>query len=48
MLNVKILMLKMGGQKALALSLHEKANSLCFIANSCNFPTSHEATIKVV
>lgn len=25
----------------LALSLHKRANELCFIANSCNFPISH-------
>jgi organic hydroperoxide reductase OsmC/OhrA len=25
-------------------SLHEKANSFCFIANSCNFPVKHEAS----
>ena len=24
-------------------ALHKKANSLCFIANSCNFPILHEA-----
>lgn len=24
-----------------ALSLHKKANQLCFIANSCNFPIEH-------
>ncbi|WP_084399593.1 OsmC family protein [Pseudotamlana agarivorans] len=34
-------------QKDLALSLHEKANKLCFIANSCNFPISHEAEVLV-
>ncbi|WP_452231793.1 OsmC family protein [Lacinutrix sp. MEBiC02595] len=28
-------------------SLHEQANALCFIANSCNFPISHRATIQV-
>lgn len=27
----------------LAISLHKKANELCFIANSCNFPVSHQA-----
>lgn len=26
--------------------LHEKANKLCFIANSCNFPVFHKATCK--
>ena len=34
-------------QKELALSLHEKANTLCFIANSCNFPISHHAKVVV-
>lgn len=28
----------------LALSLHKKANQLCFIANSCNFPIHHYPT----
>ena len=28
----------------LALSLHSKANQLCFIANSCNFPIAHHPT----
>ncbi|MDM1295707.1 OsmC family protein [Sphingobacterium sp. N143] len=28
----------------LALSLHAKANQLCFIANSCNFPVTHYPT----
>jgi organic hydroperoxide reductase OsmC/OhrA len=26
-----------------ALELHKKANELCFIANSCNFPIKHNA-----
>ncbi len=30
-------------QTELALSLHKKANELCFIANSCNFPVYHHA-----
>ncbi|WP_244954743.1 OsmC family protein [Winogradskyella helgolandensis] len=34
-------------KKELALSLHQKANELCFIANSCNFTISHEAIILV-
>ena len=34
-------------RKDLALSLHQKANELCFIANSCNFPISHDAIILV-
>lgn len=32
----------------LALELHIKANQLCFIANSCNFPVLHEASCEVV
>ena len=28
--------------------LHKKANELCFIANSVNFPVLHHAVIKVV
>lgn len=31
-------------QIALALDLHKKANQLCFIANSCNFPVIHKPT----
>ncbi len=31
-------------QIGLALDLHFKANQLCFIANSCNFPVLHEAS----
>ncbi|HUS01050.1 MAG TPA: OsmC family protein [Chitinophagaceae bacterium] len=27
--------------------LHEKANKLCFIANSCNFPIHHKSTCKI-
>ncbi|RUT70729.1 osmotically inducible protein OsmC [Flavobacterium cupreum] len=34
-------------QIQLALSLHEKANQLCFISNSCNFPVLHEACCEV-
>jgi len=29
-----------------ALNLHTKANQLCFIANSCNFPVLHNATCE--
>ncbi|QRM89620.1 osmotically inducible protein OsmC [Lacinutrix sp. WUR7] len=42
-----VVTIKNASQKELALRLHEKANSLCFIANSCNFPIAHEATIVV-
>lgn len=31
----------------LALELHKKANQLCFIANSCNFPVFHNASCEV-
>ena len=34
-------------QVELALSLHKKANQLCFIANSCNFKVEHNATCNV-
>ena len=30
-----------------AISLHKKANELCFIANSCNFPILHFPTCEV-
>ncbi|MBE8724965.1 OsmC family protein [Flavobacterium hungaricum] len=33
-------------QIELALELHAKANQLCFIANSCNFPVLHEASCE--
>ena len=36
--------LKDKNQQELALSLHQEANKLCFIANSCNFPVKHHAT----
>lgn len=29
-------------------SLHHKANKMCFIANSCNFPIYHEAATKTI
>ncbi|HEY5692636.1 MAG TPA: OsmC family protein [Cyclobacteriaceae bacterium] len=28
--------------------LHEEANQLCFIANSCNFPIQHQSITKAV
>jgi organic hydroperoxide reductase OsmC/OhrA len=31
-----------------AIELHSDANSLCFIANSCNFPIKHKAEIKAI
>lgn len=34
-------------QKDLANALHQKANELCFIANSCNFKVLHSATCNV-
>ncbi|MBF4492336.1 OsmC family protein [Flavobacterium sp. MR2016-29] len=34
-------------QIKLALELHQKANQLCFIANSCNFPVLHEASCEI-
>ncbi|OOG63664.1 OsmC family protein [Flavobacterium sp. A45] len=34
-------------QIQLALDLHKRANQLCFIANSCNFPVLHNANCGV-
>jgi organic hydroperoxide reductase OsmC/OhrA len=34
------------GSEAEAMELHEKARSLCFVANSCNFPILHEARVS--
>lgn len=31
-----------------AVQLHEKANEMCFIANSCNFKIKHQPEIKTV
>ncbi len=28
-------------------SIHSKANKMCFIANSCNFPVKHSSTVKI-
>lgn len=28
-------------------SIHQKANAMCFIANSCNFEVKHEPAVKV-
>lgn len=35
-------------QIELALLLHQKANELCFIANSCNFPIVHHASCEAI
>jgi len=43
-----VVTIKNADQKEVALQLHEKANALCFIANSCNFDIVHNATIVVV
>lgn len=37
--------IKAGGNVALAKHLHERANELCFIASSVNFPVTHEPEI---
>lgn len=42
-----VVTIKDESQKELAKSLHSKANQLCFIANSCNFPITHHAKIVV-
>lgn len=33
-------------QKELAISLHQHASRLCFIANSCNFPIIHQPSVE--
>ena len=30
-----------------AIELHKRANQLCFIANSCNFPIHHKPSCKI-
>jgi organic hydroperoxide reductase OsmC/OhrA len=40
--------IKQTDKRAEALSLHHKANELCFIANSCNFPIVHDPSCEVV
>ena len=34
------------GMREKALLLHKKANEMCFIANSVNFPVMHQASIR--
>lgn len=42
-----VVTIKDASKKELATTLHAKANSLCFIANSCNFPVTHHAEIYI-
>lgn len=42
-----VVTIKDPSQISLAKTLHNQANKLCFIANSCNFPITHQATILV-
>ncbi len=37
-----------GGDEAKALALHERANKICFIAQSVNFPVRHEPVVEIV
>lgn len=37
--------IRRGADPALAASLHERAHTLCFIANSVNFPVRHEPVL---
>jgi organic hydroperoxide reductase OsmC/OhrA len=39
--------IRTGGDPALARSLHERAHQFCFIANSVNFPVRCEASVTV-
>lgn len=36
-----------GDRTETAHSLHNEANNMCFIANSCNFPVNHNSAITV-
>lgn len=36
-----------GSMIELASSLHQQANKMCFIANSCNFEIGHEVEVRV-
>ena len=38
-------LIKKANNLKLAKEFHHKANEMCFIANSCNFPVLHEVTI---
>ncbi|MEP3836138.1 MAG: OsmC family protein [Algibacter sp.] len=42
-----VVTIRHASQLELAKTLHAKANSLCFIANSCNFPVEHQAQIII-
>ncbi len=33
--------------RSLAMELHQKANTMCFIANSCNFEVKHQPHIQI-
>lgn len=46
-LNPKV-MIANSDKVELAVALHKKANQLCFIANSCNFPVVHHASCEVI
>lgn len=34
-------------KEKLAINLHQKANNMCFIANSCNFEIRHKPSIEI-
>lgn len=44
-LNPKVV-LSDSSKKEEAIALHEEANQMCFIANSCNFKIEHKVTIE--
>ena len=46
MLNL-VITISQEHMKDKAISLHNEANNLCFIANSCNFPIEHNVVIKI-
>lgn len=46
-LNPEVTVLERDRKKD-AVALHEEANRMCFIANSCNFPVRHAASVTII
>lgn len=42
-----IVLIMKSENRTLAAELHQKANEMCFIANSCNFPIEHKAKVRI-
>lgn len=45
-LNPKVVILE-SDKKEQAIKLHQRANEMCFIANSCNFEIGHKPSIEI-